>query len=169
MTYAIVFSSRTGNTRQLAEALRDALPAADCRYFGAPDAAALAAERLYIGFWTDKGCCDAALADFLAQLTTQQVFLFGTAGFGEDAAYFDAILARVAEKLPPGVEKLGGYMCQGRMPQAVRDRYEKMAADPAQHDRAQQMIANFDRALAHPDAGDCARLVAMVQQLEDGR
>ena len=65
MSYAIVFSSRTGNTRRLAEAVRAALPAGECLYFGPPDAAALAAGRLYIGFWTDKGSCDEALAAFL--------------------------------------------------------------------------------------------------------
>ena len=30
MTYSIVYSSRTGNTRMLAEALREALPREDC-------------------------------------------------------------------------------------------------------------------------------------------
>ena len=44
MQYAIVYTSLTGNTARLAQALRDSLPAGDCLYFGAPDAAALAAE-----------------------------------------------------------------------------------------------------------------------------
>ena len=43
MSYAIVYSSRTGNTRMLAEALRAALPPQACVYFGPPDGAALAA------------------------------------------------------------------------------------------------------------------------------
>ena len=82
MTYSIVYSSKTGNTKMLADALHQALPADDCLYFGAPDAQALAAERIYIGFWTDKGTCDAETAAFLAQLTQQEIFLFGTCGFG---------------------------------------------------------------------------------------
>ena len=36
MSYAIVYTSLTGNTARLAEALRAALPAEDCLYFGAP-------------------------------------------------------------------------------------------------------------------------------------
>ena len=80
MTYSIVYSSKTGNTKMLADALHQALPADDCLYFGAPDAQALAAERIYIGFWTDKGTCDAETAAFLAQLTQQEIFLFGTCG-----------------------------------------------------------------------------------------
>ena len=40
MSYAIVYSSRTGNTELLARAIQSALPAEDCLYFGGPDAAA---------------------------------------------------------------------------------------------------------------------------------
>ena len=41
MSYAIVYSSRTGNTELLARAIQSALPAEDCLYFGGPDAADL--------------------------------------------------------------------------------------------------------------------------------
>ena len=57
MSYAIVFSSRTGNTALLAQTIRDTLPG-DCLYFGTPDPKALEAETVYVGFWTDKGSCD---------------------------------------------------------------------------------------------------------------
>ena len=58
MSYAIVFSSKTGNTRLLADTLRASLPQNECTYFGAPAPEALEAETLYIGFWTDKGHAD---------------------------------------------------------------------------------------------------------------
>ena len=58
MRYSIVYSSNTGNTRQLAEAIEQQLPAGDLLYCGAPDAAALQADVLFVGFWTDKGSCD---------------------------------------------------------------------------------------------------------------
>lgn len=161
MSYAIVFSSRTGNTRRLAEAVRAALPAGECLYFGPPDAAALAAGRLYIGFWTDKGGCDEALAAFLPQLAGHEVFLFGTAGFGADPAYFDAILGRVAALLPPSAAVVGRFMCQGRMPDAVRARYAAMP----EGERRTQMLANFDMARTHPDAADLAALTAAVRAL----
>ena len=109
MTYSIVYSSKTGNTKMLADALHQALPADDCLYFGAPDAQALAAERIYIGFWTDKGTCDAETAAFLAQLTHQEIFLFGTCGFGGGVAYFEQILARVRDLLPESVQLVGSY------------------------------------------------------------
>lgn len=159
MSYAIVYSSRTGNTKALADAIREVLPPEDCCYFGPPDAAALAAQRLYIGFWTDKGTCDGDTAAFLAQLTNQEVFLFGTAGFGGSAEYFEQIAHRVEMLLPAGVTVLGHHLCQGRMPMTVRQRYAAMEDSP----RRTQMLENFDAALSHPDAEDLRQLQNAVR------
>ena len=159
MSYVIVYSSRTGNTKALADAIREVLPPEDCCYFGPPDAAALAAQRLYIGFWTDKGTCDGDTAAFLAQLTNQEVFLFGTAGFGGSAEYFEQIAHRVETLLPAGVTVLGHHLCQGRMPMTVRQRYAAMEDSP----RRTQMLENFDAALSHPDAEDLRQLQNAVR------
>ena len=77
MSYAIVFSSKTGNTALLAQTLQEQLPQADCCYFGAPDAAALAADTLYVGFWTDKGKADTDTLDFLQQHRHWQLYVSG--------------------------------------------------------------------------------------------
>lgn len=159
MSYSIVYSSRTGNTALLAQTIRDTLPASDCVYFGAPDAKALAADTIYAGFWTDKGTCDEQVAQFLQSLNGQKVFLFGTAGFGGAPAYFEQILNRVRENLPETTELIGSYMCQGKMPAAVRARYEAMEDNP----RRAAMIENFDRALSHPDAQDLDALANAVR------
>lgn len=159
MKYAIVFSSRTGNTQQLAQALRDALPQEDCLYFGPPDPAALQAPVLFVGFWTDKGSCDSDTAAFLEQLDGQTVFLFGTAGFGGTPAYFASIQAAAQKHLPASVKVAGAYLCQGKMPLAVRRRYEAMEDSP----RRTMMLENFDRALSHPDQADLDGLTAAVR------
>ena len=46
MSYSIVYSSQTGNTKQLAETLRETLPQEGCRYFGTPAQAAAEADTL---------------------------------------------------------------------------------------------------------------------------
>lgn len=162
MNCAIVYSSRTGNTRMLAEALRAALPPQACVYFGPPDGAALAADRLYVGFWTDRGACDADTAAFLSQLVDKEVFLFGTAGFGGAPAYFEGIVQRTRRCLPAGNALIGAYMCQGRMPAAVRARYERMLASPSPAPNLRELLDNFDRAASHPDGADLERLIHAV-------
>ena len=127
MSYAIVFSSKTGNTALLAQTLQEQLPQADCCYFGAPDAAALAADTLYVGFWTDKGKADTDTLDFLQQLRDKRVFLFGTAGFGGSAPYFEKILAATRKVLDGSNTVIGSCRCQGKMPvsgqMCIRDRW----------------------------------------------
>ena len=99
MSYAIVYSSKTGNTKILADTLHDCLPQEGCDYFGIPDPAAMEADTLYVGFWTDKGKADESASDFLKQLHGKNIFLFGTAGFGGSKEYFDKILKKTEHSL----------------------------------------------------------------------
>ena len=145
MSYAIICSSKTGNTEKLAQRAREVL---GDKVVG--DVAE--ADTVLLGSWTDKGGLDPALADSLAQLAGKKVFLFGTCGFGGSQAYYDRVLDRFQSALPEDAKVIGRFMCQGQMPPAVRDRYVKMAeADSA---RFAPMIENFDRALGHPTASD---------------
>lgn len=86
--------------------------------------------------------------------------MFGTAGFGGAPAYFEQILNRVRKNLPETTELIGSYMCQGKMPAAVRARYEAMEDNP----RRAAMIENFDCALSHPDAQDLDALANAVRR-----
>ena len=165
MSYAIVFSSKTGNTRMLADTLHECLPQAECCYFGSPNPAAMEADTLYVGFWTDKGKADEDTAAFLKQLHGKNVFLFGTAGFGGSEEYFNRILKAVGQPLDESNTVFGSYMCQGKMPQSVRERYMKMKEQPEHPDNLDMLIENFDRALSHPDADDLNRLKEAVKRV----
>lgn len=88
------------------------------------------------------------------------MFLFGTAGFGGAPAYFEQILGRVKANLGSEVAVIGSFMCQGKMPMSVRERYMQMEESP----RRSAMLANFDAALSHPDAVDLSRLKAAVAE-----
>ena len=140
MKYAIVFSSRTGNTKQLAEAVSSVLPQADLCFFGSPSQEALQAERLFIGFWTDKGRCNQEITDFLKTLSSVQ------------------------KRLGASNTVIGTYMCQGKMPQSVRERYVKMKNSPLPIPNVDKMIENFDTAVSHPDETDLQKLKYAVAQ-----
>lgn len=163
MNYAIVYSSNTGNTAQLAKCINDILPSEKLIYFGAPAAEAMQADILFVGSWTDKGTCSPEIAEFLNGLENKQIYLFGTAGFGGSSAYFEEIEKRMAQNIPSGNVLLGYYLCQGKMPQSVRTRYEAIAqTDPK---KAQPMLDNFDRALSHPNQEDLEELKKSVSNL----
>ena len=161
--YSILFSSMTGNTKELADAIREILPEETLDYFGLCKDADPQSEILYIGFWTDKGTADESTSDFLKQLHGKNIFLFGTAGFGGSKEYFDKILKKTEHSLDKSNTVFGCYMCQGKMPMSVRQRYEEMKKQPIHLPNLDAMIENFDKALSHPDADDLEQLKQAVR------
>lgn len=181
--YSIVFSSRTGNTAELAEAVREALQEGTCEYFGSVNgddgfdgrgyagagcgrtsSAIPASETLFVGFWTNQGVADQATQKLLGQLRNRKVFLFGTAGFGGSEAYFQAILDKTKAFIDDSNTVIGTYMCQGKMPLSVRERYMKMKEQPDHMPNIDTMIENFDKALSHPDAKDLEKLANAARE-----
>ena len=75
MNYAIVCTSKTGNTKQLADAIQSSLPQEKMIYVGIPQAEALQADRIYVGFWTDKGTCCTEIKDFLKLVKEKEILL----------------------------------------------------------------------------------------------
>ena len=161
MKQIILYDSATGNTEYLAKALSHALPNVPCGPVGSLDCSK--AELVYLGFWTDKGKADADTLDFLKQLRGKRVFLFGTAGFGGSAPYFEKILAATRQALNGSNTVIGSFMCQGKMPVSVRQRYEAMKAKPLHIPNLDALIENFDKALSHPDAADLEQLKQAVK------
>ena len=167
MTYAVIYASATGNTKMLAEEIRKRLGKKECVCFGTVEEAgtAVRADIIFAGFWTDKGDCSEELGHFLEGLHGRRVFLFGTAGFGGAQSYFDQILERVKGHLSADNEVVGTYMCQGKMPQSVRKRYEGMLEQNPGDERIKGMIENFDRAVQHPDEADLNLLGEAVKDV----
>jgi len=162
--YSILFSSLTGNTKKLADAIHETLPEEGCEYFGAIKTPVPSSELLYIGFWTDKGNADNETLTLLSTLKNRRIFLFGTAGFGGSDTYFQKILGQVKQSIDSSNAVIGEYMCQGKMPQSVRERYIKMKEDPEHPANLDALIENFDCALSHPDMDDLERLKMIIMK-----
>ena len=71
--------------------------------------------------------------------------------------------------LDPSNTLVGSYMCQGKMPLAVRQRYEQLRLSPGRQAQADQMLDNFDRALSHPSQEDLNRLAQRVMEAKAGQ
>ncbi|UWP60729.1 flavodoxin family protein BilS [Ruminococcus gauvreauii] len=158
MKYSMFYASATGNTKQLAEAAEEVF-AQETKVEDPADA-----DLVCVGFWTNEGNAGEEVRKYLKTLHNRKVFLFGTAGFGDSKTYLDGILRNVEDSLNDTNEVVGGFMCQGRMPQELRDRYNKLKEEvPNQGAHYDLMISNFDKALSHPDENDIRGLKAAVQ------
>lgn len=82
--------------------------------------------------------------------------LFGTAGFGLSEMYFASLSDRFRAEVPEGNQVLGTWFCPGRMPPAVRARYEVQLKEKPGDARLENMLRAYDQALSHPDGTDLA-------------
>ena len=163
MKYAIIYSSHTGNTQLLAKEIQQFYHNDECVYYGLPTHEHTDADILFIGFWTDKGTCDGLLQDYLHSLKNQKIFLFGTAGFGGSSQYFQTILNNVQSLIDPSNTIVGTFMCQGKMPMSIRERYAKLAIENPK--KFLPLIDNFDQALSHPNNDDFNSLIHQLESL----
>ncbi len=165
MKYAVVLSSKTGNTAILAEKIKEILSAHECSYFGNADEAPSDVDIIFVGFWTDKGTCDEGIMNYLSRLENKKVFLFGTAGFGGGSAYFEQILERVKKNISKTNTIVDTFMCQGKMPISIRKRYEAILQQNPEDKKMIKMIENFDNALLHPNEDDLAHLATKLLEV----
>ena len=162
--YTIVCESLTGNTAMLAEAIRSHLQEAGIEVYTPEQADPDRSDIFFVGSWTDKGDCAAKTAAFLEKLDSKKVFLFGTCGFGRSEAYYDTVYHRFADHIKSTNQIIGHYICQGKMPGAVLQRYQAMKAANPDCSRWDECIENFEQALSHPNRQDLESLCQAVDQ-----
>lgn len=154
MQAMVVYSSVTGNTQRIATAIFTAIPGDSKDMQRISEYQGKDAETYFVGFWTDKGSCSPEIGGLLSGLHNKRVALFGTCGMGKSDAYYAQVEEEVKRWLPRDNEYMGAFLCQGKMPMAVRKRFEAMLAAGENTELIQKMIRNFDEALLHPDRDD---------------
>ena len=168
----IIYSSRSGNTRAVAEHLaarlelgavnaRDELKARmadrgpDGRLMRG-DTAGAADEILLLGFWAWRCGPNPTMRDLMRGLRNRRVFLFGTMAAWPHSDHARDCLTCARELLAGGGnEVLGHFFCQGRLDPTVR----KNSRHPATPEREQRLA----EAEKHPNAEDFAAAEASAR------
>jgi len=155
MQKLVVYSSWTGNTKMIAEAVAEALAPCDLRSVDdAPDSSAY--DFIAVGYWVNKGMPDVACQQFMATVKNKKVALFGT--LGVDPSHDHAKdCARKGEDLmrEGGNTVYGTVLSQGKIDPKVIEAMKEMAQDV--HPMTPERIARIEAANSHPDAEDCRR------------
>lgn len=154
LDYLVLYQSESGNTKKIAATIFSHLPGNSKDLIDISTEKTIPEANLYfIGFCVHRGTCSMAVSDFLSSLGGKQIALFGTCGMGNSPDYYKTIEKNVSAWIENDNRYLGAFICQGKMPQKVRQKYESMrtAENAAQIDL---MIQNFDEALTHPDTLD---------------
>jgi flavodoxin len=152
MKTLLVYSSRTGNTRKVAEAIREVLPEPlDVHPVEeAPDPAAYGC--VILGFWVDKGMADAASRSYMEKIWDKAVGIFGTLGADPRSPYARLCLQGVLRALErQGNWILVSFLCQGKVDPRIIEAMTQSGAHPMTPERK----ARLEAASTHPDSKDC--------------
>ena len=156
---AVIYSSVTGNTRQIAEALAlGHLPLFSVTQ--QPDPAAY--DLLALGFWVRKGLPDARAQRCWAGIHDKPVFLFGTLGAWPHSPHAVRCLEGARALLTANGNRIvGEFLCQGKVSPHVLAASARKGTHPMTEGRA----ARLAEAARHPDAGDIAAARACWQSV----
>lgn len=169
MRTIVVYSSRTGNTKKVGEAIAAALPegtpAIPVQQVSAdlPDY-----ECVFLGFWVDRGQADKDAADLLPKLRNKHVALFATLGADPHSPHAAESLMKAAELLPEGKKPAGQFICQGAVDPKVIEMMYKMFPKGHVHGQSAERDALHAEAAKHPNAADLAAAKAFAKEtMED--
>lgn len=152
MSILIIYSSRTGNTEQVARAIAGAIPGS--RVYPVGDAPRPEqGDVVFVGYWVCRGRPDEAAAAYLRGLAGCPVALFGTLAAWPDSEHAARCRDRAeALALEPerGNTVLGSFLCQGRMSGAPH------------HPMTPERRARLEEAARRPNKADFARARAFA-------
>ena len=112
MKALVVYSSRTGNSRKIAEAIAAVLPGCEIH----PVESAPAPEGydlVAVGYWVDKGGPNQAMRELMEILEGKTVGVFCTLGYYADAAHGVGSIQNGVNLLKDKNTILGSYVCNG--------------------------------------------------------
>lgn len=153
MKIAIIYDSITGNTKKIAEAIKEVFNNQQI-IFGDVNTDIEQADLVFVGSWTDKGNCSEKIKEKISKINNKKIAIFGTAGFGGSQEYFNNLYERTKKIVPDTNEILGFFYCQGKMLPSVKDRYIKLIKEHPDDKNLKVSLENFEKALTHPDNND---------------
>jgi len=166
MKYQVVYYSETGNTESVAKAIFEQLPGESKDIQRLSEYQDTEADLYFLGFWIYHGAASIQFLDFLATLEGKKIALFATCGMGNTEEDYKKIERQILAWIPETCEYVGLYMCQGKMPFAIRKACEQKKMETNEScENYDRLIANFDRALLHPDELDLKNAKEFVKRI----
>lgn len=154
MKTLVVYSSQSGNTRKLAEALFETIPGEKeiSPVTSAPEPSGY--DTVAVGFWLKAGQPDPLTKEFLARIRDQRLFLFATHGAAAGSAHAQDAMTQ-AKRLAPAAKVIGTFSCQGEVNPKVLEKAAQKPEPPA-------WLNDAPTAVGHPDGNDIMNLKKAV-------
>ncbi len=164
MKSLIVYSSKTGNTRKVAEAILSVLPEGTEIYPVESAPAPDAYDFVAVGYWVDKGTANAEMAAYMPKISGKKVGVFFTLGAFPNSPHAQDSFDNGVKLLGEGCEVVAKYWCQGAIDPKLTAWMSKL---PEGHPHAPnpERLHRWAEAAKHPDAEDLEAAKAAFRNL----
>lgn len=152
MKTMIVYSSKTGNTKMVAESILKVMPEG-CELHPVEEAPEPEGyDLIALGCWVDKGKPDSAASEYFKKVNNTKVAVFITLGARPDTKHWDDCLESASELLSKN-EIVGSYICQGKIDPKLIEMFRKFPPDHP-HAPSPESEERWRLASTHPDEDD---------------
>lgn len=166
MKEAIIYDSLSGNTEILAKTIKSEKPNILFEKINNKTKENLKnIEIIYLGTPIIKGMCTEKIKELLESLEDKKIFLFVTAGYGISDEYYQNLRKRIVSIIPKSNEIIGSFFCQGKMPDAVKEKYISLIKEHPDDKNLKVSLENFEQAKTHPDENDKKRLLEEIKKI----
>ena len=151
MKTLVVYSSKTGNTKKVAEAVKSAMPEG-CEIHpveNAPDPSDY--DFVAMGFWVDKGLPDTMAQSYMKKIKGLNLGVFGTLGAWPDSGHARNCMEEALKMLESN-NVLATFMCQGKVDPRLMEMMAKQNIES--HAMTPERKARLEEAAKHPDDND---------------
>lgn len=157
MKALVVYSSKSGNTKKLAEALFATLQCEKKLTSVADNPDPSGYDFVAVGFWLMAGKPDPATQDFLPKIGEKEVFLFATHGAAKDSDHAQNGL-NMAKQLAAPARICGVFSCPGQVGEEILEKAGKKDPQPV-------WLADAPAAKGHPDTEDVRQFIHFFNDL----
>lgn len=159
--FAIVYSSKTGNTKKIAEAFQSVQPESFDIFDAAENPDLSAYDLIAFGYGVDKGGPYAACHKLMATIENKAVILFQTLGAEAMGEHAMSCAANGGACLGQGNHVIGFFSCRGAIDPNLIEMMRKMPAG-GPHSATPENEARWAAASTHPDEEDIAKAKAFM-------
>lgn len=153
MKILIAYSSRTGNTKSVAEAISEVIINGDLVSIEEnPNPNDY--DGIIVGYWADRGKADELADNFMEKIKNKPCGIFATLGAYPDSESGKKLINYGVDKLESNGNKiLKTFVCQGRMAKTLKEKFERYPRGHSHYPNSISIKRHID-AMTHPNERD---------------
>ncbi|MBS4929834.1 MAG: hypothetical protein KH020_00595 [Clostridiales bacterium] len=156
MKIQVIYSSLSGRTKRLAEAIADGMSKEDnCTIHNLKDGEpVLDGDIILLGYWVDKGGPEQKMKDFMEKVEGKAVGIFCTLGFYADSAHAHDSIINGVNVVKEKNTVIGSYVCNGALSEQIIAMFRQRGGNGT-HSASPENEIRWNVMKNHPTDAEC--------------